>query len=446
MLARGMESAQSSLATIARRGAGPKPLLWHPFSNMASVVGSGEFTVDRGDGVWIYDADGRRYLDATSSLWYANVGHGRLEIADAVRAQMARLETYSVFGDLANEPALVLAERLSSLAPIADGRVFLTTGGGEAIDTAAKLARQYWAIRGMPERRCLIGRSGGYHGSNGFGTSIGGIESNRAGFGPFVADTAFVRHDSVDALQDAISEWGRERVAAFFVEPVIGAGGIYPPAPGYMEGVARVCAENGVLLIADAVICGFGRLGTWFGIERWSVTPDMIVFAKGVTSGYLPVGGVIITPHVAEPFWTLPGHSFRHGHTYSGHAACCTAALVNIEILERENLIPRGAELEQTLIRALAPVADHPLVAEVRGGTGLLAAVELGEASSEAGITPVDVVAALRDHGVLARPLLRSIAFSPPLITTPDEISLIGGATKQALDTVIDSRTAARPA
>ncbi|HEY2653802.1 MAG TPA: aminotransferase class III-fold pyridoxal phosphate-dependent enzyme, partial [Solirubrobacteraceae bacterium] len=200
---------------------------WHPFSDMAAVDGH-EFVIDHGEDVWIYDADGRRYLDGSASLWYSNVGHGRTEIADAVRAQMVRLEAYSAFGDASNEPADVLARRLSQLAPIPDARVFLTTGGGESIDTAAKLARRYWSALGIPGRVHLISREAGYHGTNGFGTSLGGIEANRAGAGPLVAETSVIEHDSLPALEQAIDRLGSERVAAFFVEPVIGAGGVYP--------------------------------------------------------------------------------------------------------------------------------------------------------------------------------------------------------------------------
>jgi putrescine---pyruvate transaminase len=418
--------------------------LWHPFADMAAVRNA-EFVVERGEDVWIFDRDGRRYLDASASLWYANAGHGRSEIADAVRAQMGRLEAYSAFGDFANEPALELASRLSELAPMDDARVFLTTGGGEAIDTAAKLVRQYWSVQGRPERVHLISREAGYHGTNGFGTSLGGIEANRAGFGPLVADTSIVPYDSLEALEQKIHQIGPERVAAFFAEPVIGAGGVYPPPDGYMEGVAAICAETGVLLVIDAVICAFGRLGTWFAAERWSIEPDLIVFAKGVTSGYLPVGGVVVSSHVAEPFWSESGRVFRHGATYSAHPSCCAAALANIEILDREKLIPRGAELESALLDALTPLTEHPLVAQVRGGTGLMAAVELDPDAMSRGITPPHVSAALRERGVIARGLGRAIAFSPPLTITREVISELGETTRQALDAVLESHQAAVP-
>ena len=412
--------------------------LWHPFADMA-VVRDAEFVIDRAQDVWIFDRDGKRYLDGSASLWYANVGHGRTEIADAAREQMTRLEAYSTFGDFANEPARQLAQRLAGLSPIEDARVFLTTGGGESIDTAAKLARQYWASQGRPERVHLISREAGYHGTNGFGTSLGGIEANRAGFGPLMADTSVVPYDSLEALERRIHEVGPDRVAAFFAEPVIGAGGVYPPPEGYIEGVSAICAETGVLFIADAVINAFGRLGTWFGVERWSVEPDMIVFAKGVTSGYLPVGGVIISGQIAEPFWTTPGRTFRHGATYSGHPACCAAALANIDILERENLIGRGKELEGRLFDALAPFGEHQLISEVRGGTGLMAAIELHPDAMAAGITPVHVTAAMRERGVVVRGLGKGIAFSPPLTITDEHISLIARTTGEALDAVAES-------
>ena len=238
-------------------------------------------------------------------------------------------------------------------------RVFLGSGGGDAIDTAAKLARRYWFELGQPERTLLISRTAGYHGTHGFGTALGGIPANRDGFGPQV-ETIQVPHDSLEALEETIERAGAERVAAVFVEPVIGAGGVYPPLPGYIEGVAALCERTGVLLVVDSVICGFGRLGTWFGIERWGVEPEMIVFAKGVTSGYLPLGGVVVSERVAEPFWREPGGPvFRHGATYAAHATCCAAALANIELLERDGLLERGRELEGPLLEALDATGGH---------------------------------------------------------------------------------------
>ena len=222
---------------------------------------------------------------------------------------------------------------------------------------------------------------------------------------------------------------------------MIGAGGVYPPAEGYIEGVVELCRSREVLVICDSTICAFGRLGSWLGYERFGIEPDMVVFAKGVTSGYLPLGGVVVSGRVAEPFWTTPGGApFRHGPTFSGHAACCAAGLANIDILEHEGLVSRGAELEGELYRALRPLAAHPLVAEVRGGVGLMAAVELdaGLLEREPG-APVAAYRAVREEGsVLVRPLARSLAVSPPLTITPDEIGLLADGVRAGFDRAVE--------
>jgi putrescine aminotransferase len=407
--------------------------LWHPFADMGAVR-RGELVIERGEDVWVWDSDGRRYLDATASLWYSNVGHGRPEIAAAVAEQMARLEAYSAFGDFSNEPARALAEMLSDLAPM-EARVFLGSGGADAIDTAAKLARRYWFEVGEPERTLLISRTAGYHGTHGFGTALAGIPGNREGFGPQV-ETIQVSHDSLEAMEAAIRKAGPERVAAVFVEPVIGAGGVYPPPPGYLEGLAVLCERTGVLLVVDSVICGFGRLGTWFGIERWGIEPAMVTFAKGVTSGYLPLGGVLVSERIAEPFWRAPGGPvLRHGPTYSAHATCCAAALANIALLARDGLLERGRELEGPLLDALTPLADHPSVAEVRGGVGLLAAVALTDEAIEQRPDAISrVVMAAREEGVLLRPLGTAVAVSPPLTVETEHFALIANAIERGLE------------
>ncbi|HUO73110.1 MAG TPA: aspartate aminotransferase family protein [Solirubrobacteraceae bacterium] len=412
--------------------------LWHPFADMGSVRHN-ELVIERGEDVWVWDVDGNRYFDATASLWYANVGHGRPEIAAAVAEQMAKLEAYSAFGDFASPPAIELAEQLTERAPM-PSRVFLVAGGGDAIDTAAKLARRYWSVQGSPERTIMISRTAGYHGTHGFGTAIGGIPANREGFGPLL-ESAQVAHDSLEEMREAITSIGPERVAAVFVEPVIGAGGVYPPVEGYIEGVAELCRETGVLLVIDSVICGFGRLGTWFGIERWGVKPDMISFAKGVTSGYLPLGGVIISERVAEPFWASESAPvFRHGPTYAGHATCCAAALANIGVLERDGLVERGRENEQALLDALAPFAGHDAVAEVRGGVGTMAAVELAAELLERDPGAVSRAAmAGREAGVLLRPLGRGLAVSPPLTATREHFALITQAVEHGLSAVLSA-------
>jgi putrescine---pyruvate transaminase len=396
------------------------------------AVRHAEMVIERGEDVWVWDSEGRRYLDATASLWYANVGHGRPEIAAAVAAQMAKLEAYSAFGDFANRPALELADALAERAPM-PSRVFLGSGGGDGIDTAAKLARRYWYALGQPDRTVLVSRTAGYHGTHGFGTALAGIPPNREGFGP-QAESIQVPHDSLGAMEAAIEQGGPERIAAVFVEPVIGAGGVYPPVPGYIEGVAELCERTGVLLVIDSVICGFGRLGTWFGIERWDVSPAMIVFAKGVTSGYLPLGGVIISEQLAEPFWRAPGGPiFRHGPTYSGHASCCAAALANLELLERDGLLERGRSNERALLDALRPLAEHEAVAEVRGGVGMMAAVALTEEALSRPGAVAAVTMGAREAGVLVRPLGAAVAASPPLTTEPGQFTTIAEAIEHGL-------------
>jgi adenosylmethionine-8-amino-7-oxononanoate aminotransferase len=406
--------------------------LWHPFADMGAVRHA-ELIIERGEDVWVWDSEGRRYLDATASLWYANVGHGRPEIAAAVAEQMTKLEAYSAFGDFSNRPARELAGTLADLAPM-DSRVFLVSGGGDAIDTAAKLARRYWSAIGEPERTLLVSRTAGYHGTHGFGTALAGIPANLEGFGPQV-ETLQVPHDSVEAFEAAVESAGPERVAAVFVEPVIGAGGLYPPMPGYIEGMAAVCERTGVLLVVDSVICGFGRLGTWFGIERFGVEPAMIVFAKGVTSGYLPLGGVVVSERVAEPFWAAPGAPvLRHGPTYAGHATCCAAALANIALLAQDGLLERGQAMERPLHDALKPFVDHNAVAEVRGGLGMLAAVALtDDVLAEQPDAITRVVMAARAEGVLIRPLARAVAVSPPLTADTEHFQLIAAALERGL-------------
>ena len=411
--------------------------LWHPFADMHAVR-SNELTIVSGEGCYVTDDQGRRYLDGTASLWCVNVGHGRRELVEAAREQMERLATYSAFGAFANPPARELSERLCDLAPVDDARVFLTSGGGDSIDTAAKLARRYFAAVGEPERVHLISRSQGYHGTHGLGTSLGGIQANRVDVGPLDLDASQVPHDSLEALEAEVGRVGADRVAAVFVEPVIGAGGLHVPVPGYIEGVAALCERTGVLLVIDAVISGFGRLGEWFGPERFGVRPDMMTFAKGITSGYLPLGGVLIAGRVAAPFWDEPDPPwFRHGPTYSGHPTCCAVALRNLEIIEREGLLDRGRELEGELISALEPLSGHQLVGAIRGGVGALAAVALApELLAEHPDAVPRVWAAARDRGVLVRPLADAVALSPPLIATREHVDEAASAIAEALDAV----------
>jgi putrescine aminotransferase len=409
--------------------------LWHPFAAMDRVRHH-RTVISRAEDVWVFDDTGKRYLDGTAALWYSNVGHGRREIIDAIRDQLDTLDAYQVFNDFANEPALRLAGELAERAPMDGAKIFFTSGGGDSIDTAAKMARAYFAAIGQPDRTILLHREHSYHGTHGLGTSLAGIPGNRVA-PPFVPDVVQTAWNDAEMLEETIRELGAERVAAFFCEPVIGAGGVLPPPPGYLEAAAEVCARHGVLFVADAVICGFGRLGNWFGIERFGVRPDLVVFAKGVTSGYQPLGGVVVSGRVAEPFWDRPGQVFKHGQTYSGHPVACAAALATIGVLERDGLLERARQTEETLAQVLKSLADHPLVDHVRAGTGVLGALELDDRQLTARPDlPAVLFAAIRERGVLVRPMGSSLGFSPPLTVTDEHLDLMADAVRIGLDSV----------
>lgn len=416
-----------------------KTAMWNPFANMATLAGKA-ITIVRGKGSTVYDADGRGYLDALASLWYCNVGYGRTELADAAAAQMRDIAGFQTFEYYSNPPAEALCRRVADLAPMPGAKVFLTPGGGsDAVDTAGKLARAYWRAVGEPTRQVIISRSHAYHGMNAYGTSLGGIPLLTEAFAPLVGQVEQVPWDDAGALEKTIELIGDSRVAAFFCEPVIGAGGVYPPPEGYLRAVRDICRRHDVLFVADEVITGYGRVGEWFASGRFDLDPDMITTAKGLSSGYLPIGAVIAGAKVVEPFWRAGSTEvFRHGYTYSGHPAAAAVALANLELIEREQLIGAVAALEPVLAAALAPLAGHSLVSAVRSGTGLLAAVEIAEDARAADpMIGQRLVLAIRDRGVITR-LLRGIALqvSPPFVITEAEIGQITEAFAGALDAV----------
>jgi putrescine---pyruvate transaminase len=413
-------------------------IFWHPFADMAAVAAQGELVLERGEGCHVWDTEGRGYLDATASLWYCNVGWGRREIGEAVAAQMSSLPAYSAFGDIANRPALELAERVAGLAPVPGSKVFLTSGGSDSIDTATKMVRRYWQLLGETDRTVLVRRQKAYHGMHTAGTSLAGIPANAAGHGALIEAVLEVPWDDADSLRAAIGDVGEDRVAAFFCEPVIGAGGVYPPPDGYLEAARAVCRDTGVLFVADEVITGFGRCGDWFASGRFGLEPDVVVCAKGISSGYLPLGAVIASPAVAEPFWREGAGMWRHGYTYSGHAAAAAAALVNIDILEREALPARARSLEGSFLDALKQLSDHELVGDVRGGIGLLGAVNVrADLVEEDPAIGASVGAAAREAGVLVRPLVGgALAVSPPLTIDEAQIQEIVDGLREGLDAV----------
>jgi putrescine---pyruvate transaminase len=412
---------------------------WHPFSNM-SLVRDRAVSIVRGEGSTVWDADGRAYLDATAALWYCNVGHGRADLAEAAARQLRELASYHAFGIFTTPPTEELAARLASLAPGAGSTVFFTAGGGsDAIDTAGKLARAYWIALERPEKQVIVSRSHAYHGVNAYGTSLGGIPAVAAAFGPLVPTVAQVPWDDAAALERTIDELGADAVAAFVCEPVVGAGGVLLPPEGYLDEVAAICRRHDVLFVADEVITGFGRLGEWFGVQRFGLEPDLITCAKGVTSGYVPLGAVIANSRVSEPFWGEGSTQFlRHGYTYSGHATACAVGLANLDVLEREGLLARSRELEAVLERAVRPLEAHPLVGEVRAGLGLLAGVEIAEeALAERPDLPDRVFHECLERGVICR-AIRGVAMqiSPPLVITEQELETIGSVLGDSLDAV----------
>jgi adenosylmethionine-8-amino-7-oxononanoate aminotransferase len=344
---------------------------------------------------------------------------------------MQAVAAYSTFGDYATQPTIDLAERLAGIAPVPGSKVFFTSGGSDSVDTAAKLARRYWHEVGQPQRTYVLGREKAYHGMHYAGTALAGIPGNREGYGELVPDAATVAWDSADDLRATVERLGPDRVAAFFCEPVIGAGGVYPPPDGYLSDVRKACTEYDVLFVADEVVTGYGRIGgSWFASTRFGLEPDIVTSAKGLTSGYLPMGAVFAAPRVCEPFFRPDaGVWWRHGYTYSGHATAAAVALANLEIIEREGLLDEAARLERTLAEALAPLEELDAVEEVRSGTGALAAVQL----SDAGTAPA-LAKKLRSFGVATRAVgAGGIQISPAFVMTDEQVSEMAGGIASAL-------------
>jgi putrescine aminotransferase len=410
---------------------------------MHAVQSSGELILERGEGCHLWDDKGNRYIDSTGGLWYANVGYGRAEIADAAAAQMRKLHAYSHYGDISSRPTTDLAERISAIAPMADAAVFFTSGGGESIETVVKLVRRYWSLLEQPDRTVIISRERAYHGLAGYGTSIVGTDAFKVGVGPLAGGTARVAWDSAEALETTIREIGPARVAAFFCEPIIGAGGVLLPPDGYLTATREICRAHGVLFVADEVICGYGRVGDWFACSRVGIDPDAVTFAKGITSGYVPLGGVIVGRTIQEPFWgTGAAGVWRHGYTYSGHASAAAAAHANLDVIEREGIVARGLALETEIPAALAPLADHELVSEIRAGFGAVAAIQIDPdvLEGDPGLTD-RVTLKARHHGVLTRTLVGGgLQISPPLVISRAELDEIASGLASALDDVAAAR------
>ena len=396
--------------------------LLHPFSPPG--MPEGDFVeIVRGEGSLVFDSNGREYVDAMANLWLCQVGHGRTEIIDAVTAQMHQMEAYNTFAPFTNGPAARVAEMIAERSPHPDGRVFLGCSGSDAVDTALKIARQVQQRRGQDGRQVIVKRTNGYHGTNFGGTSAQGIAPNREGWGDLAPHFVEVPHDDLEAAASIFADHG-DRIAAVLTEPVQGAGGVFPPVDGYLEGLRRLCDDNGALLIFDEVICGFGRIGEWFGAQAFGVTPDLITFAKGVTSGYLPLSGVILSRHVCEEL-EEPGFLLRTGYTYSGHQASCAAGIANLELMTSEGLDTRANHVGDRLQEGLRALEADGLIESWRG-MGAVYAAELGRDS-------IPVRNEILANGVIVRPLGTCLAICPPLVITDDEVGRIIDATEAAL-------------
>ncbi|MBT3245888.1 MAG: aspartate aminotransferase family protein [Actinobacteria bacterium] len=396
--------------------------LLHPFSPPVKPEAD-YIEIVRGEGSLVFDSGGRSYVDGIANLWLCQVGHGRTEIIDAVTTQMHQIEAYNTFAPFTSGPAAQVAEMIVERSPHPDGRVFLGCSGSEAVDTALKLARLVQQRRGHEGRQVIIRRTNGYHGTNFGGTSAQGISLNREGWGDLVPHFIEVPHDDLEAAATVFADHG-ERIAAVLTEPVQGAGGVYPPVDGYLEGLRRLCDDHGALLIFDEVICGFGRTGSWFGAQTFGVTPDLMTFAKGITSGYQPLSGVIVSRSVCDEL-EEPGFLLRTGYTYSGHQASCAAGIANIELMEAEGLVERVDHIGERLRAGLTALEGDGLIESWRG-MGAIYAAELGR----------DAVSArdkMLEAGVILRPMGTCLAICPPLVITDDEIGRIIDAMADAL-------------
>ncbi|HET7579480.1 MAG TPA: aspartate aminotransferase family protein [Bacillales bacterium] len=412
----------------------------HPTSSIKQQQEEGAKVIfEEGDGIYLKDIKGRTFIDAMSSLWNVNLGHGRKELADAAQKQMEKLAFSSSFSTFSHEPAIRLAEKIASLTPGDLNAVFFTSGGSESNDSAFKLARHYWKLKGEPERRKIISRKKAYHGVAAAATSATGIPEfwDMAGLlsGDFLhAETPFEigTAEAIGSIREIIEKEGPETIAAFLAEPIQGAGGVIIPPDDYFAEVRKLCDEYGILFIADEVITGFGRTGKMFGMENWNIVPDMMSFAKGVTSGYIPLGGVAVSDKIFDLLKERSSTTLFHGFTYSGHPAATAVALKNIEIIENEELVENARKMGEELLKGFQRVKNEiNIVGDVRS-VGLLGAIELVEDPATNKRFPVDlkiapkVIEALYQRGVICRPVTYDgtaiVTFAPPLIVTEDQV------------------------
>ena len=396
--------------------------LLHPFSE-PSKPETDFINIVSAEGSVLTDDTGKQYIDGMASLWYCQAGHGRREIIDAVTAQMNTLATYNTFDPFTNDQAREAAALIASKSPMPNGRVFLGCSGSEAVDSALKIARIVQQRRGNREKQIIVRRTHGYHGTNMGGTSAQGIELNREGWGDLLPHFIEVPNDNIEEASKVFAEHG-DNIAAVISEPVQGAGGVWPPEDGYLQGLRKLCTQHNALLIFDEVICGFGRTGSWFGAQTFGVTPDLITFAKGVTSGYLPLSGVIISEEIGAEL-SEPGFLFRSGYTYAGHPASSAAAVANINLLEAEGLVERANHVGKKTVEGFDALVADGILKGYRG-VGAVWAADIGYDSLE-------VKKAMLDNGVIVRGVGSSIIWCPPLVVTDEQIGTFVETLEKAL-------------
>jgi putrescine aminotransferase len=440
----------------------------HPFTDFASLARKGSRVITRADNIYLWDSDGQKMLDAMSGLWCVNVGYGRQELIDAATRQLKELPFYNSFFQTATPPAIELAELLDEVSPPQFHHVFFSGSGSEGNDTIVRMVRRYWDLQGQPQRQVIISRKNAYHGSTMAGASLGGMSGMHAQGGlpipgiahieqPFWYElgrdptsppkNAAAEKSSRDAfgrtaagwLEAKILELGADQVAAFIGEPVQGAGGVIVPPETYWPEIQRICDKYGILLVSDEVITGFGRTGHWFGCERFGTRPDLITFAKGVTSGYIPLGGVLVGERVAKALIDQGGE-FNHGYTYSGHPVACAVAIANIRLIQREGLVERvRTDLGPYLAQCYAELAGHPLVGEAQT-CGLMAALQLVRDKASGAPFPgeQEVGMVCRGHcfgnGLIMRAVGDRMIIAPPLVITRAQIDEMMGLIRHCLD------------
>lgn len=436
----------------------------HPFTDFQDLASKGARVIVRGDGVYLWDSQGKKIVDGMSGLWCVNVGYGRTSISQAVYQQMETLPFYNSFFGTTNVPAAQLAAKLAQISPPQFQHVFFTSSGSEGNDTNLRMVRRYWDILGYKERHTIISRHNAYHGSTVAGASLGGMDGMHAQGGLPIPGIAHIGQPNyLEAghgltpeafglkaagwLEDKILEIGADKVAAFIGEPVQGAGGVIIPPGTYWPEIQRICDKYGILLIADEVICGFGRLGRWFGSELFGIKPDLITFAKGVTSGYVPLGGVLVGDRVAKVL-IEQGGEFTHGFTYSGHPVACAAALENIRIIEEEQLVAKVAEdTGPYLHQCFASLGEHPLVGYA-DSCGLVAGLNLvrkkGATVHENELFDEDQGVGMIcrghmfDNGVIMRAVGERMIVAPPLVMTRAQIDEMVALIRLCLDKTYD--------